>query len=205
MLDRIVFMEFLTIPFILNVVIAVLLVTVIIYVARLSVYLKNFKENRSELQKIINDLSHHLARAESSIEGLHNAVDESGVDLQARLNKANAMFDELDIVVQTGDNLANRLEELAVKNRKIIEGNEGDLENLARVRGKNDYEERVENLVRTVDNEESKTSKFAIRDPEMERGGEAQKTGFTLDDNEVLSEAERDLYESLQRARGGNK
>ncbi len=202
---RIVFMEFLTIPLVLNVVIAILLIAVIIYVARLTIYLKNFKENRSELQKIIHDLSHHIARAEASIEGLHNAVDESGVDLQARLNKANAMFDELDIVVQTGDNLANRLEELAVKNRKIIEGNEGDLENLARMRGKDDYEDRVENLVRTVDGGESKASKFAIRDPEMERGGEAQKTGFTLEDNEVLSEAERDLYESLQKIRGGNK
>ncbi len=139
------------------------------------------------------------------MDSLHEAADDAGQDLQARLNKANTMFDELDIVVQTGDAIANRLEILAVKNRKIIDGGESDIEDLARSRGKQNYEERVESLVRTVDNAESSASKFSIRDPELERGEQAQETGFTLDDNEVLSEAERDLYDTLQKARGGKK
>lgn len=199
-------MDFLTLPLIMDAVIAILLIATIVYVARLSVYLKKFKENRSELQKVVSELSVQITNAERSVDNLHQAADDAGQDLQARLNKANAMFDELDIVVQTGDVLANRLENLAVKNRKIIDGGESDIEDLARSRGQENYEERVENLVRTVENGESSTSKFMIRDPELERGEQTQKTGFTLDDdNEVLSEAERDLYDTLQKARGGKK
>lgn len=201
-----VYMDFLTLPLIMDAVIAILLIATIVYVARLSVYLKKFKENRSELQKVVSELSVQITNAERSVDNLHQAADDAGQDLQARLNKANAMFDELDIVVQTGDVLANRLENLAVKNRKIIDGGESDIEDLARSRGQENYEERVENLVRTVENGESSTSKFMIRDPELERGEQTQKTGFTLDDdNEVLSEAERDLYDTLQKARGGKK
>jgi uncharacterized protein YoxC len=198
-------MEFLTLPFIMDVVIATLLIATIFYVARLSLYLKKFKENRRELQSVVAELSVQITSAERSVDSLNKAADEAGQDLQARLNRANVMFDELDIVVQTGDAMANRLERLAVKNRKIIEGGESDIEDLARSRGKQDYEERVENLVRTVDNVELTTPKFSIRDPEIERGEISQKTGFTLDDNEVLSDAERDLYETLQKARGGKK
>ncbi len=196
-----VYMEFITLSLVSDVIIAVLLVATIFYVLRLSVYLKAFKDNREQLQSVISVLSTQIERAEKSVEGLHSAADEAGHDLQARLNKANAMFDELDIVVQTGDALANRLEDLAVKNRKIIDGGESDLEDLAKARGQKDYDERIENLVGTVEN----ASKFAIRDPEVERGESSKSEGFTLDDNEVLSEAERDLYNALQKARGGKK
>ena len=118
------------------------------------------------------------------------------------MNKANAMFDELDIVVQSGDSLANRLEELAIRNRRIMDGGDGDMADLAKMTKSDEYDERLEKIVKTVqsqnDDNQPPQSPFSIRDPEMEKG-EFNERGFTLDDNEVLSDAERDLYDALQK------
>jgi ABC-type transporter Mla subunit MlaD len=202
--------EALSLSLVLDIFIVILLAGTIFYTARLSFYLKNFRQNRSELKQIIADLSKQIDKAEKSIDGLHKAADEAGADLQSRMNKANSMFDELDIIVQTGDSLATRLEDLAVKNRKIIEGAQGDVATLQDVMEETaSYDERVGNLIRHVDEQtasqqgEAKMEVapvFSIRDPELEKGAKKQKTdGFTLEDNEVLSEAERDLYEALQK------
>jgi uncharacterized protein YoxC len=189
-------MEFLSASLVLNIIIAILLVATIAYVARLSIYLKAFKNNRDELKLIIAQLSTQITKAEQSVEGLHVAADDAGQDLQSRLNKANAMFDELDIVVKTGDALANRLEDLAIKNRKIIDGGESYLSDLVRATKKETYDNRVENLVRHVEKTPAPDAGFAIRDDNTD-----DQDGFTLDDNEVLSEAERDLYDALQESK----
>lgn len=197
--------ENITLSLVLDGIILILLVATIIYTARLSLYLKKFKENRKELKKIIKELSSHIDKADKAIDGLHDVAADAGQDLQLRLNKANSMFDELDMVVQTGDALANRLEDLAIKNRKIIEGGESDLSDLAKATSYNSrVKSRVKSLVNDIDaqdenKKDSKLSAFSIRDPEMERGDNVGDGGILLDDNEVLSDAERDLYESIQQ------
>ncbi len=194
-------MTIITLPLILDGLIAVLLVATIIYVIRLTYYLKHFKKTRGELESIIKDLSGHITKADKAVKTLNETVDESSDDLQNRLNKANAMFDELDIVVQTGDALANRLEELAIRNRKIAEGKVDDLDNLPSVeKSREDYNERLEEIVRKAEDSRP-NSVFSIRDPDMERGETDEDGGFTLEDDEVLSEAERDLYEKLNKSK----
>jgi chromosome segregation ATPase len=190
----------LTLPIVLDGIIAVMLVATIFYVLRLTSYLKKFKDSRSELQTVVKTLSVHIEKAEKAIHELNEAVEVSSDDLQHRMNKANAMFDELDLVVQTGDALANRLEELAVRNRKIMDGGDGDLADLAKATKDKDYDSRVKKVMKEAEIDDNPTSVFSIRDPEFEKGGKGQSDGgFTLDDdNEVLSEAERDLYEALQ-------
>jgi len=179
-------MEFLTVPLLLDGVIALLLVITIAYVVRLTLYLKKFKDSRSELEVVVKTLSAHIEKAEKSIQTLNDAVETSSDDLQHRMNKANAMFDELDLVVQTGDALATRLEDLATRNR----GGEGTT------------------FVKSEDSPlPASGSMFSIRDPELESGQITESEGFTLDDDDMLSEAERDLYQALQenkksRARG---
>jgi ABC-type transporter Mla subunit MlaD len=190
-------MEFVTLPILLDGIIALLLLATIAYVIRLTLYLKAFKDSRSELQTVVKTLSAHIDKADKAIHSLNQTVDDTAEDLKYRMDKANAMFDELDLVVQTGDALANRLEELAIRNRKIMDGGEGDLGDLLKQTQNEDYDRRVKKVLNET---EKAPSNFAIRDPEMEKGGKRQKIdGFTTDDDEVLSEAERDLYEALQK------
>jgi len=196
-------MENISLSLVLDGVIVVLLIATIIYAARLSLYLKKFKESRADLEGIIADLSKHIDKADTAVATLNDAIEKNSGELQVKMNKANAMFDELDIVVQSGDSLADRLEELAVRNRRIMDGGEGDVADLAKATKADDYNERLKDVVKKV--EDTKSSPFMIRDTELEKGG-ISDDGFTLDDNEVLSEAERDLYEALERnkkAKGG--
>lgn len=209
----------LSLSLVLDGVILVLLVVTILYAARLSLYLKRFRDSRADLESIITDLSKQIAKADKAISTLHKTVDESGEDLQARMDRANRMYDELEMVVQSGDTMATRLENLATKNRKILEGGTSDLEDLANAASKKDntYEQRVAGLARRVnemaDEPESGdapvASLFNIRDPDIERGDDNDGSGFEMndDDQDVLSEAERDLYKSLKnkKSRAGGK
>ena len=208
--------ETISMSLILDGVILILLVATIIYAARLSLYLKRFRDSKSDLESIITDLSKQINKADTAISTLHKTVGESGTDLQKRMDRASQMFDELELIVQTGDSMANRLESLAVKNRKILEGGQSDLDDLVRMTStkKTDYDERLEEIAHRVneiaDEPSEPASIFAIRDPDVERGdGEGAVSGFELsdDDQDVLSEAERDLYETLKnkKSRAGGK
>lgn len=196
---------------VLDIMILVMLIATIIYAIRLTGYLKRFKNSRAELEGVIKELSVHVNKAEKAMADLSEAVDISDHDLKDRMNRANKMFDELEMVVQTGDALANRLESLAIRNRKIIEGGEGDAANLMRRTLENEtpYETRLETIVKKVEyREEAEPARtvFSIRDPEIERGEPSGDDGFTMDDDDILSDAERDLYEALKnnkRTRGG--
>jgi len=185
--------EALPISLILDGFVVVLLIATIIYAARLSFYLKRFKQSRAELEAIIRNLSVHIDKADIAVRKLNTTVDDSAQDLEKRMIRAEQMFDELDIVVQTGDSLASRLEELAVRNRKIIEGDDGDIADLAN-----------QNPSKAKSKKGSKNDMgvFSIRDPEMETGqGVTSNQGFSLDDD-VLSDAERDLYNVIQNKKG---
>jgi len=195
----------------LDIMILVLLLATIIYAVRLTAYLKKFKDSRSDLEGVIKDLSVHVNKAEKAMADLNDAVDISSHDLKDRMNSANKMFDELEMVIQTGDALANRLESLAVRNRKIIEGGEGDVADLMRhnLQKLPSYETRLENIVKTVDAVEEPEGAarpvFSIRDPEIERGEPSLDAGFTMEDDDILSDAERDLYEALKNNKKTSK
>ena len=200
----------LTLSFVMDALMLGLLAVTIVYAARLSLYLKRFRDSKSDLQAVIMDLSKQIAKADEAIKGLDFAVQESAQDLKYRTDKAAAMLDELQMVVESGDSMASRLEALAVKNRKILEGDTGDLEELRRATASFDHDEyqtRLETVVRNVKAEEkssksepeSPVSIFNIRDMDIERGDDVVG-GFTLDDSDddVLSDAERDLYNALK-------
>lgn len=196
-------------------VILVLLVATIIYSARLSLYLKRFRDSKSDLESIVTDLSRQIEKADKAIRGMHEAAEDGGNDLQKRMDRANAMFDELQMIVEAGDALATRLEKLAVRNDSSLE----DAATKSKPKQKrsaksDDYDERVKTIMRGVDQKEEDggadmpSSFFSIRDPDIERGEEAGG-GFSLsdEDSELLSDAERDLYEAIQskKSRAGGK
>jgi ABC-type transporter Mla subunit MlaD len=197
--------EILSLSFLMDAAILILLIATIVYAARLSLYLKNFRDNKAELQTIINTLSTQITKADEAIKGLDMTVQDSSEDLKFRTNKASSMMDELEMIVESGNSMANRLEALAVKNRKILEGDTSDLDDLRRMTSNMDkdgeYKTRLENVVRdtkAASRAEPAASIFNIRDMDVERG-DNNDDGFTLsDDDDILSDAERDLYNALK-------
>lgn len=182
---------------ILDGIIILLLAGTIFYCVRLSTYLKAFRNSRKDLEKLIGELSAHITKADNAIEGLRRSTRETGRDLQERISEAKALSAELQIMGESGNSLAGRLEKLAERNSRTLDRNTPAEVDLPRSRAK--LPERKE---------KAPLSGFAIRDREYEEGGEeamneeGMMTGDYEDESAAgnfSSRAERELYEALRR------
>lgn len=84
---------------------------------QLSKQFAEMQANREAFEQLIQALNIATARAEGAITGLREAATESADGLQSKINAARALSDELEIMVQAGDSLAERLQDLAAKSR----------------------------------------------------------------------------------------
>ena len=109
-------------PLLFDVLIVILLGATIFYAAKLSVYLKSFREGRVDMEKLIRELSSSIIRAESAVQSMKDNAADSGQELDQLITRAKGVSQELQIINEVGDNLANRLERAAnsVNNQKDI-------------------------------------------------------------------------------------
>lgn len=89
----------------------------IFYCLKLSNSMNNFRQQRTDMNHLIEKLSKNIDEALRAIDGLKIAGDRSGRELQKIINESKAMADELNIINEAGNNLATRLESLADGNR----------------------------------------------------------------------------------------
>ncbi|HEY8189633.1 MAG TPA: DUF6468 domain-containing protein [Micavibrio sp.] len=87
----------------------------------LSENINAFRKGRKDLDKLVQDLSRNIDKAELAITGMKSATRDAGKDLQGLVNEARALSEELQLMTASGDNLASRLERLAERNRDIAE------------------------------------------------------------------------------------
>ncbi|HEX2752560.1 MAG TPA: DUF6468 domain-containing protein [Alphaproteobacteria bacterium] len=87
---------------------------------QLSRQFTEMQANRAAFEQLIQALNIATQRAEGAIMGLREAATESAEGLQSKINAARALSDELEIVVQAGDSLAERLQNLAAKSRPAM-------------------------------------------------------------------------------------
>jgi ribosomal protein L16 Arg81 hydroxylase len=190
-------------------VLLVLLVATIAYAARLSLVLRRFKENRDILDRMIKDLNKNVNDAEQVITKLQNTADTSGRELQRVIDKAGNISDELSLMTEAGDNLANRLEKLADRKgggeRDPFAGMKVE-EPSSRAKPASKAKSKRTDISEKQANKEAESfleRVFAIRDPDIERGDNPLEGIDPLDsDDDFHSEAERDLLNALQ---GKNK
>ena len=76
---------------------------------RLSREFAKLQSDRKAFEGLIAALNIASARAESAIKALKETATESGDSLQGKINAGRALTDELEIIIQAGDSLANRL------------------------------------------------------------------------------------------------
>lgn len=100
-------------PLVFDALILLFLGVTIFYAAKLTKQLKLFRQNRSEIAKLVVDLTGRIDQAERAIQGLRAAARESGRNLQAALSEARAAQDELEVMCESAGRLASRLEKSA--------------------------------------------------------------------------------------------
>ncbi len=94
------------------------LAVMIFYAVRLSRYFSTLKRDQEQMQALVKNLDTAASRAENAVRALKETASSSGDELQETINQARALSDELGLMIEAGDNLANRLQGLAEKSRK---------------------------------------------------------------------------------------
>ena len=101
-------------------VLAVLLVTAIIVSIIVYKRLGTIREGQAQLRELVDELNRAVMNAQSSVSGLKKSAVEIEEILQARVQKASALADELGMITEAGNNLADRIE------RGLTSANRGD-------------------------------------------------------------------------------
>lgn len=90
----------------------------IVYCMRLSKQFTQMQADRRAFETLIQSLNVAIARADATLKNIRETAMQNGDALQEKNNRARAMADELEIMIQAGDNLANRLQALAEAGRR---------------------------------------------------------------------------------------
>ncbi len=101
-----------------NIVILAALAVTIFYCLRLSRQFNQMRADRKAFETLIQSLNLASSRAEASIRSFKETAVGNGDILQDKINKSRALSDELEIMIQAGDSLADRLQALAEKSRR---------------------------------------------------------------------------------------
>ena len=94
----------------LDLVVIALLLAAIPSFYMLSRRLKAMKDGQDGLKQLVEGLNFATEQARRSVSDLKLAAAQAGQELESQLNIARKMADELALIVDAGDNLANRLE-----------------------------------------------------------------------------------------------
>jgi hypothetical protein len=101
--------------------ILVFLAVTIFYAARLTLFMKSFRESREALQFLIRDLTNIIQKSEMAISTMKREATEIETETVEVLKEAKFIADELKFMNSAGDNLAERLGKLADRNKELVD------------------------------------------------------------------------------------
>jgi hypothetical protein len=87
-----------------------LLVATIVYAQQLNRRIGVLRDSKDELEVLVRGFTEATQRAEAGVESMRQAAQQSGEELQAVIARAGVLRDELKMMVEAADSLANRLE-----------------------------------------------------------------------------------------------
>jgi len=194
-----------------DVLITCLLGATIYFAVKLSRHLDSFRSNRATMENLIRELSGQITRAQEGISFLDELSANRGDELRRSITKAQALSDELQLMTESGNSLAERLETMAVRNRAIIDDMDEKALGLVYPGAKKNAPEsvppltavkpqRYEETLNKAKAEKIVESFFAIRDPDFEETEEDDiESNRATSASPYASQAERDLAEALKR------
>ncbi len=95
----------------LDLTVAGLLVTVIVFAAILNRRLSAWRRDRAEFERIIAEFNRAAERAETGVERLKAASEQTGKTLQQAVTKGQSLRDDLAYLIERAEPLADRLTE----------------------------------------------------------------------------------------------
>ena len=104
-----------SIGLILDGLVALLLVVTLFYCFALNRRLRDLRSGQDGMRDLINALNEATNRAQTSITQLKGAGESVAAHLQEDVAKARSLADELSLMVETGNNIADRLSGTASK------------------------------------------------------------------------------------------
>jgi hypothetical protein len=104
---------------ILELVLVGLLAATLFHAVRLERALGVLKRDRVQLQELIAGFNASTREAERGIERLRAAVDGGGAQIARQLDAAHALKDDLTLLIDRGDRLADRLDSLVRAGRPL--------------------------------------------------------------------------------------
>jgi len=91
-------------------ILAVLLVGAIIACFIVYRRLSTIREGQDELRQLVEQLNHAAVEAQRSVAGLRSSADEIEQRLSSERQRASVLADELAMITEAGNNLADRIE-----------------------------------------------------------------------------------------------
>ena len=85
------------------------LAATIFYALRLSSQLRILRDSKTELEQLVSNLSVNINRAQDAIQEMHDVAGDSGERLEGLIKEARGLSDELQLVTEIGENLADRI------------------------------------------------------------------------------------------------
>lgn len=108
--------------FILDGLILVFLGVTIFYVTRVMHFFKNFRSERHHIETLLSQLSITIDKAEAATASMKNSAQQSESELREIMSESKFLADELRFMTESGNSLAQRLENLAGRNRELLGG-----------------------------------------------------------------------------------
>jgi len=87
---------------------------------KLSNQFKQIQLDRKAFETLIQSLGVAAAQADQVVRAIRDSAVVVGEQLQEKTGRARALADELEIIIQAGDSLADRLQTLATEARKSV-------------------------------------------------------------------------------------
>jgi hypothetical protein len=104
----------------LDILLVVLLAATLFHAVRLERALGTLKRDRAALEALVETFNASTRAAESGIERLRVATDGAGRHIQRQIETATTLKDDLTFLVQRGEGLADRLDELVRATRPAL-------------------------------------------------------------------------------------
>jgi hypothetical protein len=97
-----------------------LLAATLFHAVRLERALGVLKRDRSALEELVASFNSSTRAAETGVERLRSATDGAGRQIQRQIDTAGTLKDDLTFLVQRGEGLADRLDDLVRSARPVV-------------------------------------------------------------------------------------
>ncbi len=97
-----------------------LMVATIVYAVSLNRSISKLRDGKAELATLLANLAESVAHADIAIKGMKAIAGEYDSSLSQRIGTARALVDELNVINETADNLAARIEKAVQGGRSAL-------------------------------------------------------------------------------------